>query len=139
MTHTGVVREVRGQNALVAVDASQCGSCSTRSTCYGLSGKGPEDRVVPATNLADATVGDRVEVEFRTRASMTAIFVTFLLPILIMGVGYALFNRGGAFAGAAGAFGGLLLGLGLSWIINRRLCSAPGFGLTVVSILEKGK
>jgi positive regulator of sigma E activity len=139
MIHTGVVRELRGLNALVAVDASQCGSCSTRSTCYGLSGKGPEDRVLSATNLAGAAVGDKVEVELRARASMTTIFVTFLFPVLIMGVGYALFSRWGALSGAAGAFGGLVAGLGLSWIINRRLCSAPGFGLTVVSVLEKVK
>jgi positive regulator of sigma E activity len=139
MTHTGVVRELRGPDALVAVDSSQCGSCSTRSTCYGLSGRGPDERVVSASNVADASVGDRVEVELQSRASMTAVFVTFLLPVLIMGAGYALFNSGGALSGAAGAFGGLLLGLGLSWTVNRRLCSAPGFGLTVVSVLEKGK
>lgn len=138
MTHTGVVRELRGTHALVAVDASQCGSCSTRSTCYGLSGKGPEDRVLSASNTAGAMVGDRVEVELETRASMAVIFLTFMFPVLIMGIGYALFSRGGALSGALGALGGLLLGLGLSWIIIRRVSCLPGFGLTVVSVLEKG-
>lgn len=139
MTHTGVVRELRGLHALVAVDASQCGSCSTRSTCYGLSGKMPGDRVLSATNLAGAAVGDKVEVELQGRASTIVIFLTFIFPVIIMGVGYALLTRWGALSGAAGAFGGLVLGLGLSWMINRRLCSASGFGLTVVSVLEKGK
>jgi positive regulator of sigma E activity len=84
-------------------------------------------------------VGDRVEVELQTRASMIVIFLTFMFPVLIMGIGYAFFGSGGALSGALGAFGGLLLGLGLSWIIVKRVSSLPGFGLTVVSVLEKGK
>jgi len=139
MTHTGIIRELRGHNAMVAVDASQCGSCSTRSTCYGLSGKGPEERVVSASNLAGASVGDRVVVELQARASTIVILLTFMFPVLIMGVGYALFSGGGALPGAAGAFGGLVVGLGLSWIMIRRLSFVPGFGLTVVRVLEKGE
>lgn len=138
MTHTGVVRELRGSYALVAIDTSQCGSCSTRSTCYGLSGKPPEERLLSATNTAAASVGDRVEVEFRTAASMTAIFVTLLLPVIIMGAGYALLRNEGVFHGVLGAAGGLACGLGIAWVINRRLCSGPSFGLKVVGVLEKG-
>lgn len=138
MIHTGVVRELRGSSAMVAVDTSQCGSCSTRSTCYGLSGKPPEERLLPASNTVSASVGDRVEVEFKTTASMTAIFVTFLLPVLTLGAGYLLLRNEGAFPGVAGAVGGLFCGLGLAWVINRRLCSGSAFGLSVVSVLEKG-
>ncbi len=136
MLHTGVIREVRGQVAVVCVDAAQCGSCSEKSTCYGLSGRKPGDRLIEAVNEAGASVGDRVEVEFRARASMAAISITFLLPVLLMGAGFAALNPRGAAAGAAGAAAGLLIGLAIAWYLNRRIGKRPGFGLTVTRVLE---
>ncbi len=139
MTHTGVVRELRGKTALVVVDQSQCGSCSAKSACYGLSGRGPGERVIEADNHAGASVGERVEVELGVHATMTVISVTFIVPVLTMGAGYALLMGRGVTQGAAGAGAGLVAGLLLAWLINRTLSRRQGFGLTVKRVLEQGQ
>lgn len=138
MTHTGVVRELRENTAVVVVDQSQCGSCSAKSSCYGLSGKGPGERVLEADNHAGARVGDRVEVELGVHATLTVISAAFLVPVVMMGAGYALLMGRGATQGAAGAGAGLVAGLLLAWLINRNLGRRQGFGLTVKRVLEQG-
>ncbi len=138
MIHAGKVREMRGRNAIVVVDSSRCSACAGKSACMGMMGAGSGERLLEAANDAGARVGDTVEVEFRTPAALTVVSVTFLVPVILMGAGYAVMARG-PLSGAIGAVSGLILGLLLSWLANRRLRTKPGYGLSVIRVLETGE
>ncbi len=139
MLHTGVVREVRGENAVIAVSDADCRNCSSAAVCFGISGRAPGERVLEARNDAGAGVGDTVEVEFRPPASMVAVTVVFLVPVALMGVGYLIAAPRGASMAALGAGIGLAGGLASAWAVNRALCRRPGFGLSVKRVVEPGE
>ena len=138
MIHSGIVSEIRGRNAIVAVDSARCNTCAVKDACMGLISSCSGERFLEAANDAGARTGDTVEVELRPPAALTVVSITFLVPVVLMGAGYAVMARG-PISGAIGAVAGLIMGLLLSWLANRRLRTKPGYGLSVIRVLETGE
>lgn len=62
--------------------SSACESCSSRDSCNaGIDGK---DQEVEAINMADARVGDRIQLSIKTSSILKAMFLLYLFPILCM-------------------------------------------------------
>ncbi len=62
--------------------SSACESCTSRDACGG---DGPgQEMEVEAINTADARVGDRIVLNFKTSSLMKATFLLYVFPILAM-------------------------------------------------------
>lgn len=138
MKQFGTVKAHRpGNLALVSLSAADsCSSCGSRNVCRGLSLAG--NRKCPeilVSNDLGAEVGDTVELELKPAAAMAAITSTFLLPVLGIVAGYTVGAPGGLAPGAVGAGAGLVIGVGLSILVNRSLARKPGFQLGMTRIV----
>ncbi|OPL19447.1 MAG: hypothetical protein AVO35_10540 [Candidatus Aegiribacteria sp. MLS_C] len=138
MTREAVVLESSEGIALVRpVDGGECDTCEARHACLSLSGGGREERSFLAADPFGVSPGDRVRLELKSSASLTMIAVTFILPVLLLFAGYLAMSGGGDATRALGAGSGLMLGIALALLVNRRLCRSSGFSMVVVRILEK--
>ena len=68
---------------------------------------------------------------------MQIIFVTFLLPVSLLLVGYFIMLEGGPERGAAGAVGGLALGIALAISMNRSMGKRASYKMRMTKILAK--
>ena len=79
MEQIGIVKELRGNTALVSVNrVSACGENCAQ--CKG--GCTPSSAVTKAENAAGASVGDTVKVEADTKKVILAAFVLYIVPLL---------------------------------------------------------
>ncbi len=138
MTREAVVQEVRDGKALVCTsDTGECGTCEARHACMTLSGNRSEGQEFWVDNAAGASPGDMVRLELRSSSSLVIIVSTFLLPIVMLFLGYFLSINGGDSHRALGAGAGFLVGVVMVVVINRRLQSRKSFNMQIVRILEK--
>lgn len=138
MTRKALVREVRDGLALVCpVDSSECDSCEAKHACLSLSGKKREEHSFWLSNEAGASEGDIVRLELKPSASLAIITVTFLVPVLLLFAGYMLMAEGTDTQRALGAGAGLLLGVIIALVVNRRMGTRSGFSMQIVRILER--
>ncbi|MCC6347137.1 MAG: SoxR reducing system RseC family protein [Nitrospirales bacterium] len=85
MEETGVVREIKGPRALVAVQRqNSCESCPGGSLCSSLGGN--EGRI-EALNNAHARVGDTVRVVLKPYTYLKATLLVYGIPSLLLIVG----------------------------------------------------
>jgi len=138
MTREGLVLQIRGSEALVCpADTSDCNSCEAKHACMVLSGGGKKDSSFWVQNTVGAEKGDRVKLELKASSSITIIFTTFMVPVLMLFAGYLLMLSGTDGERALGAGAGLLAGIAVAIIVNRKLGSSRNFSLQVVRILKK--
>ena len=79
MEQIGIVKELRGNTAIVSVNrVSACGENCAQ--CKG--GCTPSSAVTKAENAAGASVGDTVKVEADTKKVILAAFVLYIVPLL---------------------------------------------------------
>ncbi|MBN2585828.1 MAG: SoxR reducing system RseC family protein [Candidatus Fermentibacteraceae bacterium] len=141
MTREALVKEVRDGKALVCpVDTGECDSCEARNACHTLSG-GKDRKVMSfwTENAAGASRGDIVSLELKPSASLTIITVTFLVPVLLLFAGYLFMSGGTDGERAAGSAAGLILGIVMAVVANRRMGAHKSFNMRIVSILEKAE
>ena len=110
-----------------------CGSCEARGACQVLGGQ-TKDHVVVVENRVGAVEGDTVLITMEESAVMKASAVLYLIPAMGL-IGGALL--GYWLAGTiewdldglsvVGSLGGLIVGLGSSWLIGKRLARARTF------------
>jgi positive regulator of sigma E activity len=135
MTRTGIVVEVSGDRALISLSGSaECGSCASKHACFGLSGHRGREISYWIANDAGASPGDTVELELAPGATIKAIAITFLLPVVFLAAGYLLMSGGGEASRAAGAGGGLLAGIFLSIPVNSRLSRREVYDMHMVRV-----
>lgn len=138
MTREAIVLESHDGEALVCpVDSGECDTCEARHACLSLSGRRREERSFRAADPVGVSPGDRVRLELKSSASLTIITVTFMVPVLLLFAGYLAMSGGGDSARALGAGAGLLLGIALALLVNRRLGARRGFSMVIVRILER--
>ncbi len=137
MRQNGIVTRVLDDRIVVSLGGgTECASCENRHSCFSLSGSRMRKIEATLDNTVGASVGDLVQVEFMPRASMTIIAVSFLLPVALLMVGYAIAMPAGPFQGAAGAGIGLIVGIALSIILNRKLAAKKDFNLRITGIVD---
>jgi positive regulator of sigma E activity len=138
MTRKGLVREVRGDEALICpTDGSDCNSCEARHACLSLSGGSDRNTDFWMPNDLGASPGDLVELELRSSASLTIIASTFLLPVFLLFAGYLFMMNGTDLQRALGAGVGLIVGIVSAVVINKRLGTKKGYNMQMMKILEK--
>lgn len=138
MTRKGLVREVRGDEALICpVDAGECDSCEARHACLSLSGGKGRNTEFWIPNDIDASPGDLVELELRTSASLIIIASTFLLPVFLLFAGYLIMMNGTDAQRALGAGAGLVVGIAAAVVNNKRLGARKSYNMQMTKILER--
>ena len=137
MTRNGIVREIRGDEALICpADGSVCETCEARQTCLTLPGGKDGDTDFWIRNNIGAAAGDLVELELKPSASLTIIASTFLVPVFSLFAGYLLMMNGSDSHRAIGAGAGLLVGIVISIVINKRLGAGQGYNMQMIKVLE---
>ncbi len=138
MIRNGLVREVRGEEALICpTDGSECNSCEAKHACLSLSGGKERNTDFWIPNDLGASRGDLVELELRSSASLTIIASTFLLPVFLLFAGYLFMMNGTDLQRALGAGVGLVAGIVSAIVINKRLGTKKGYNMQMTKILEK--
>ena len=140
MTRKGLVREVKGDEALICpTDGNECNSCEARHACFTLSGGSDRKTDFWMPNDIGASPGDLVELELRSSASLTIIASTFLLPVFLLFAGYLFMMNGTDLERAVGACAGLVAGIVAAIVINKRLGTKKGYNMQMMKILERAE
>lgn len=138
MTRNGLVREIKGDEALVCpADGSECDTCEARHACLSLSGGAGADTDFWVHNDVGAAPGDLVELELKSSASLAIIASTFLVPVFLLLTGYLLMMNGSDTQRALGAAAGLLAGIVAAIVINKRLGAKKGYNMQMTKVLEQ--
>ena len=122
MQEHGKIIKLDGKEAVVEIEqGEQCKHCNA---CHMF---GESKMRLTAHNGIDAQPGDHVTVLVEPRFVLASSFLIFIFPILVMIAGYYI---GQSFSqntdewyGILGAFGGLLLALGINRTLNRTASS----------------
>ena len=137
MRQNGLVTKVDGGRATVSLGGgSECSSCSSRHSCFSLSGSRMRKIEAVLENTVGASVGDLVQVELMPMASLAIISVSFLLPVALLMAGYFVAMPAGPLQGAAGAGIGLAAGIVVSVVLNRKLAARKDFNLRITGIVD---
>lgn len=140
MTRTGLVREVRGDQALICpADDNECDSCEARHACLSLSGGADRNADFWMQNDIGASPGDLVELELKSSSSLTIIASTFLLPVFLLFAGYLLMMNGPDSQRALGAGAGLVAGIAAAIVINKRLGAGKDYNMQMTKILKRAE
>ncbi|MBQ9514412.1 MAG: SoxR reducing system RseC family protein [Clostridia bacterium] len=135
MTEKGVIVKTEKERAIVRVDkkdeCSKCGMC--------LFPKGASFIEYSATNDINAKVGDSVVIEMQKDAKFLAVFLVFLVPLILIGVAFLLNH----FITKSDVF--LLifsLGLIILWffilgLIDKKIKKISGFSPKIIKITEE--
>ena len=138
MIHRGVVLELENGNAKIAVGGGQgCNACASKESCVSITGTRPQEKIIVTENILGVKVGDIVELELPVSITMQIIFVTFLLPVVLLLLGYFIMLEGGPERGAAGALGGLGVGMVLAISMNRSMGKRASYKMRMTKILAK--
>jgi sigma-E factor negative regulatory protein RseC len=133
----GIVTRVLDDSIVVSLGGgTDCSSCGNRNSCFSLTGSRMRKMEATLDNTVGASVGDLVQVELLPRASMAIITISFLLPVALLLAGYAVAMPMGPYQGAAGAGIGLMVGIVLSIILNRKIARKKNFDLRITGIVD---
>lgn len=138
MRQRGIVQEVSKGYATVAVAGGEgCGACKARASCMSITGRAPEAKIITVENTHEARTGDAVELELPVSATMQVIAVTFLVPVALLLIGYWIMMPAGSTQAALGAVGGLVVGMAIALVANRRLSGLKTHKMVMTGIVEK--
>lgn len=120
MRETGVILSIEKNNAtILLVKGDKCKDCNLCVTT------GPNQMQLEAINKINATIGDRVEVEVPPGRVLGSSFLIFILPVILMIIGYFVGNSffgpstgAGEGAGIIGSILGFLLSMVLLKLID---------------------
>ncbi len=138
MIQRGIVKSVAEGMADVEVGGGEgCSACNSRESCMTLSGKRPDAKVITVENTLGASEGDAVQLELPVSATMKIISITFVVPVLLLIVGYWILMPAGTTQGALGAVGGLFIGMIIALFVNRTLGKKKEYRMRMTDIVEK--
>lgn len=141
----GVVKEVRGEKALVLTDRkAQCGQCTARGFCEMLGGG--KEMLSEALNPIGAKAEDAVKIGIPSGTVTKASMVVYMIPAVgIVGgasLGYCIGKLYSLHLDLSTLIGSLA-GIGVSMIFVRILSSAlgkrPSYQLEIIKIINPGE
>ena len=144
MREAGTVVEIKGEMAVVELARTKacqnCKVCLTSSDSYKM--------ITEAKNAVNASVGDEIYLELESRNVIVASLIVYILPLLLMSLGYFL----GAFLGARifGARSAELTGIVVGFaglagaypaisVIDKRISKAMEFVPVVARVIAESK
>ncbi|MEW6258400.1 MAG: SoxR reducing system RseC family protein [Thermodesulfobacteriota bacterium] len=133
--------ESKGLALVKTVRSSACESCSARHSCSGQDAG--SEMEVEAVNVADASVGDRVQIAIESKTLLSAAFLLYVLPIVAMAIGAALGDDWGPKLGYDPTLTSIVLGMGafvvafciVRWHANRK-ASGNAYRPRIVRVVE---
>lgn len=132
ISHSGIVNKITNEGAEVAISAeSACGTCGSRSACPASEMK---EKVILVRDVrVEVAPGDHVNVLMTASLGRLAVFVAYLLPVVVMVSVLFIFHGLGFSDGftALTSLGITLLYFGIVWLFRSKL------GRTFVFSLEK--
>jgi len=134
--------DAKGLALVKTVRSSACESCSARHSCSGQDAGGSEMEV-EAINVADAAVGDRVQIAIESKTLLSAAFLLYVLPIVAMAIGAAVGDDWGPKMGYDATLTSIVLGMGafaaafciVRWYANRK-ASGNAYRPRITRIVE---
>jgi sigma-E factor negative regulatory protein RseC len=112
-----------GKVLVSTVRSGACAACTARGMCQTVGGGGEAE--VIANNAANARVGDRVVISFKTGSLLKAMFLLYLFPILCL-LGGALIGNNYAYA------------LQMDSSVSSAIIGFLSFGAAVLFVVTKG-
>ncbi len=138
MIQRGVVQEIVNGEAKIAVGGgSGCNVCAAKDSCVAITGTRPEEKIITTGTLPGISAGDIVELELPVAATLQIIFITLVLPVILLIAGYFIMLEGGPMYGAIGAFSGLVAGLIIAVSANRTMGKRPSYRMRIAKIVAK--
>lgn len=138
MIHRGAVLELEEGNAKIAVGGGEgCNACASRESCLSITGTRPEEKIITTENVLGVSVGDVVELELPVIITMKIIFITFVLPVVLLMTGYFVMLESGPGQGAIGAVSGLVTGMIVAILVNRSMGKRASHKMRMTRILTK--
>ncbi|MEG2450986.1 MAG: SoxR reducing system RseC family protein [Clostridia bacterium] len=114
MTERGVVAKVKGKRATVRFDRrSACDSCHM----CAVTRDGMKVEVV-IENTLNAVVGDFVEVEMGEKFVLTAAFIVYIIPLVLVGIGVGVGSIISTLAQILMSMAGLILGFVIAFLLD---------------------
>lgn len=131
----GVVIKVEGKFAYVNMKQNaSCKSCAGRGICFA----GDKPLPLKIDNNQDFKVGDQVELELKSRVKLTSAFLLFILPLIMMVIGYALAIqvRNSEGTGISGSLVGLFFSVIFLKIINKKIAGDKDFKPAATKVIQ---
>lgn len=124
-TEEGIITKIPapGKVLVSTVRSGACAACTARGMCQTMGGGGEAE--VIANNAANARVGDRVVISFKTGSLLKVMFLLYLFPILCL--------LGGAVIGNNYAYA-----LQIDSSVSSAIIGFLSFGAAVVFVATKG-
>lgn len=118
MFEVGTVESVNDKHGTAKVVFDRKSACAKCGMC--LTANGDKMKVyVDVKNSLSAKVGDKVEVAMSDRFVLKAAFVVYLIPILLIGIGLAIFRNYSDIILFAVICSALIVGTGISIVVDR--------------------
>ena len=127
------VNEKRGTAKVVFDRKSACDKCRMCLTASGEKMK----VYVEVKNTIGAKVGDKVGVQMSDRFVLKAAFIVYIIPVVLVGAGLAIFRKLGDLLLLAVVAGGLLLGAGVAIFADRMIRKKSAFSPTLTAIYDQ--
>jgi sigma-E factor negative regulatory protein RseC len=134
MEETGVVREVRGEEAVVELTpVSSCSTCALNAFCNP---KEVEKPVLTVRNPIHAKTGQWVKLEMNPGAAVTSAFLIFIFPLLGLLGGYFAGHPFGRLWEIVGSVTGFALFLLIVKFVDPILTKTRSFRPMVIQVLS---
>ena len=135
MLEVGLVESVNEKRGTARVTFDRKSACDKCRMC--LTANGEKMKVyVEVKNTLGAKVGDKVGVQMSDRFVLKAAFIVYILPVLLVGAGLAIFRKVSDLILLAVVAGGLLLGAGIGILADRLIRKKAAFAPTLVAIYD---
>jgi positive regulator of sigma E activity len=132
MKRRGKVIRLDGDRALVSLESSEdCSRCAAKHACMTMSGGRERTGECWVRNPAGADIGQMVEIEMAPSASLWIIASTFMVPVISLALGYLVMMGRSDGLRAAGAGIGLVAGILISIVVNRKFSGSDRFTLSI--------
>ena len=136
MLEVGIVESVdekRGTAKVVFDRKSACDKCRMCLTATGEKMK----VYVEVKNTLGAKVGDKVGVQMSDRFVLKAAFIVYVIPVILVGAGLAIFRKFNDLILLAVVAVGLLLGVSCGILLDRVIRKKASFAPTLTALYEE--
>ena len=133
MLEVGVVESINEKRGTAKVVFDRKSACDKCGMC--LTAKGEKMKVyVEVKNTLGAKVGDKVGVAMSDKFVLKAAFIVYIVPVILVGIGLAVFRKLNDLLLLAVVAVGLLLGIGVGIFVDRLIRKKSTFAPSLTQI-----